>query len=154
MQSMPRSIQDIHLTNGQERVLLEYLDLDSAEDRLTWLYDRTPILPHLTESERLPALAIPGCLSGLWIQGEVHGDTRACTFRAASESKIVHGIATFLCDLYSHRSPEDLLAIDCTFTSLLRLEALLSVTRKRAVSAITGYIHGFARLQAVNSAAA
>jgi len=57
----------------------------------------------------------------------------------------VQGIGSFICDLYSQRSPAEVLAIGDSMVQVLGLERLLSTTRKRAVSSTISYILHTAR---------
>jgi cysteine desulfuration protein SufE len=135
---------DRFLSNPVHRALVEeYHVLDSSEDRLAWLMER-PSLHAAVSSEHLTdANKVPGCLSGLWLHGDVHEGR--CAFGAKSESDMVQGISSFICDLYSSRTPDEVLEIGYTLVSALMLERLLSTTRKRAVSSTVSYILHIAR---------
>ena len=132
------------LSRDEHRALVEeYRAIESAEEKLSWLMERpplhTPVPGHLITPER----RVPGCLSGLWLHGEA--GTETCTFSAKSDSDMVQGIASFICDLYSHRTPEEILSIKDTLVSVLGLERLLSTTRKRAVSSTIAFIQNSAK---------
>lgn len=138
--------------NGIERFLIqadhrslveEYRDLDNSEDRLSWLMERPSIHPELASDLLTPDRKVPGCLSGLWLHGAVI-DGR-CVFSAKSESDMVQGIASFICDLYGSRTPEEVLEIGDALVNILALERLLSTTRKRAVSSTVSFILHTAR---------
>jgi sulfur transfer protein SufE len=58
---------------------------------------------------------------------------------------MVQGIASFICDLYSDRTPEEVLQIGDALVHILALERLLSTTRKRAVSSTVSFILHTAR---------
>ena len=135
---------DRFLTSSDHRALVEeYRDLDNSEDRLAWLMERPsihqPLAPELMTAER----KVPGCLSGLWLNGDVRAGR--CYFEAKSESDMVQGIASFICDRYGSRSAEEVLEIGDTLVSVLALERLLSTTRKRAVSSTVSFILQTAR---------
>lgn len=135
---------DLYLTDAEHRELVEeYRAPDNNEDRLAWLMERPPLqapIPHdlLTDDRK-----VPGCLSGLWLHGSCSGGV--CTFAANSESDMVQGIGSFICDLYSNRSPAEILSIGDSLVEVLGLERLLSTTRKRAVSSTVSYILHTAR---------
>jgi len=128
----------------EHRILLEeYLDLDSDEVRLEWLMER-PMLHHqVPEDLRTAALRVPGCLSGLWLHTELREGKSF--FASYSDSAMVQGITSFLCDLHSGRSPEEILSINLELARLLGLERLLSMNRKRAVLSVMNYILAQAR---------
>jgi cysteine desulfuration protein SufE len=132
--------------NGDSRHLAlidELTSLTTAEDRLSWLMERTPANSFLTPAERSEQLRIPGCLSGLWLNFKLT-DGRL-SFRAASESDLVRGVVGYVCDLYSDRTPLEILEIQSTLVDQLKLDSLLSVTRKRALSSTLSFILSAAR---------
>lgn len=116
----------------------EYLALESAEDKLTWLMERTPMHSPVPPAERTPERRIPGCLSGLWLDAQM--EVENCFFSCASESEVVQGIGSLLCDLYSNRPMSEILQIGPAFAAELKLDGLLTSTRRRAVSSIIGFI--------------
>ena len=134
------TIPDQYLTSAIHRELVEeLLALDTAEDRLQWLMERTPLHRSVEPAERTGDRKVPGCLSGLWITGEIR-DSR-CFFSAHSDSDLVHGVVSYICDLYSDRTPGEVLELADLLTRSLRLDGLLSTTRKRAVSSAISFFH-------------
>jgi cysteine desulfuration protein SufE len=135
---------DLYLTQPHHRDLVEeYRALDSSEDRLAWLMERPPLQVPIPNELLTDDRKVPGCLSGLWLHGSTSGDM--CIFAAKSESDMVQGIGSFICDLYSQRSPAEILSIGDAMVQVLGLERLLSTTRKRAVSSAVSYILHTAR---------
>lgn len=132
------------LIQADHRSLVEeYRDLDNSEDRLSWLMERSSFHPNLSSELLTPDRKVPGCLSGLWLHGVVVQGR--CVFSAKSESDMVQGIASFICDLYGSRTPEEVLYIGDALVNVLALERLLSTTRKRAVSSTVSFILHTAR---------
>lgn len=133
---------DLQVEHGplpeHQALLEEYQALESSEDRLQWLMEREHLHTPLPSELSTPERRVPGCLSGLWL----HGTTQrgVCHFSAKSDSSMVQGIASFVCDLYSKRSPTEVLAIGDSLVQVLGLERLLTLTRKRAVSSTVAYI--------------
>ena len=121
----------------------EYNALESGEDRLSWLMEREPQHASVPAELITDDRRVPGCLSGLWLHGGV--ENNLCYFSAKSESPMVQGIVSFLCDLYSERSPAEVVDIGDSLANVLGLERLLSATRKRAVSSTVSYILSVAR---------
>jgi sulfur transfer protein SufE len=131
-------ISELLVSNYHREIVGEYLALESAQDKLTWLMEReplhTPVEPHLITEER----RVPGCLSGLWLSG--HCRSGEWFFSAQSESDMVQGLVSFVCDLYSGRSGEDILNTGEQLAKALSLDRLVTVTRKRAISSTLSYI--------------
>ncbi|MEY4668522.1 MAG: hypothetical protein RL518_1221 [Pseudomonadota bacterium] len=135
---------DTFLSRADHRGLVEeYRELDNSEDRLAWLMERPSFHAALATELLTDARKVPGCLSGLWLHGYVTNGE--CHFGAKSESDMVQGIASFICDLYSNRTPGEILEVGDALVSVLALERLLSTTRKRAVSSTLSFILHTAR---------
>jgi cysteine desulfuration protein SufE len=134
---------------AQLAIVTEYRELESAEDRLTWLMERSPLQGPLPSALCTPEGRMPGCLSGLWIRGELRQghdpSATLCFFQCASESAVVQGVASVLCDLVSARPAVEVLECAELFATALRLDGLLTATRRRAVATVTGYFCQCAR---------
>jgi sulfur transfer protein SufE len=120
----------------------ELLALPTPEDRLSWLMERTPLHPPLSDDDLVPSRKVPGCLSGLWLKAE--NSAGLCCFSAHSESGLVNGMASFVCDLYSSRTAEEIRALGGSLVDNLGLDGLLSMTRKRALSSTLAFIAHYA----------
>ena len=133
------SIPQIYLRLDTHRELVEELrSLDTAEDQLSYLMERQPIHAPLAVDMRVESQKVPGCLSGLWLHGQCVDSV--CTFSAHSESSLVQGVVSFLCDIYGGRPPEEIIAIGDSIAQAVNLDGLLSVTRKRATSSTLAFI--------------
>lgn len=126
------------LTTAHRELVEELLALETPEDRLSWLMERAPRHFPLSPADRDPSRKVPGCLSGLWLKAEVRDGL--CYFSAYSESDLVHGVTSFVCDLYSARPPNEIIDIGEILIQHLRLDGLLSTTRKRALSSTAAFI--------------
>jgi cysteine desulfuration protein SufE len=133
------TIPEAYLRKDTHRELIaELTSLDTAEDRLSYLMERQPLHTPLAAEMRVDSRKVPGCLSGLWLHGQhVNG---VCTFSAYSESSLVQGVVSFLCDLYGDRSPEEIIKIGDIIARAVNLDGLLSLTRKRATSSTLAFI--------------
>ena len=127
----------------QRKDVEEYLACASAEERLSWLMERSYFHREIPRERCTMESRVPGCLSGLWLEGSCI-DSR-CVFSARSESEMVQGIVSFICDLYSARTPSEILTLGDTLTQFLGLDRLLSLTRKRAVLSTLSFILNFAK---------
>lgn len=89
------------------------------------------------QEHRVDANLVPGCISRVWLHGEMaEGRTQ---FRCDADSPIVRSLASLLCELYSCATPAEVATVEpkiweaCGFTKLLsptRLNGLANV-RKR-----------------------
>jgi sulfur transfer protein SufE len=144
-------MQSHTFSDTQRSDVQEYLEISSVEERLTWLMERTPMHAAIPAESCTPERRVPGCLSGLWLDGSISSET--CHFSARSESAMVQGIVSFICDLYSGRTPEEVRTIGSSLADNLGLERLLSLTRKRAVASTLQFILATARSSELRLAA-
>lgn len=136
------SIRPFLTTPTHSSLVDDLLALPTPEDRLAWLMERQPIHVPLVPAERTDTCKVSGCVSGLWLAHERRGSL--LFFSAYGESSIVHGVASFICDLYSERTTEEITRIKSQLALALKIDGLLSITRKRALAGTLEYIHAIA----------
>lgn len=126
------------LTHFQQELINELSELHSPEDKLNWLMERPAKHLPIPDEFATPENRIPGCLSGLWL----HFDSvdNVCFFCARSESLLVQGVASYICDLYSELSCQAINDIGSSLVEQIEIDRLLTTTRKRAVHVITSFI--------------
>lgn len=95
--SLERTIEDLSL-------------IDDWEERYKYLIDLGRSLEPLSDAEHDPAFKVRGCASQVWLVPEWRGDR--LFFRADSDALIVKGLAALLVQLYSGRTPVEILAQD------------------------------------------
>lgn len=135
---------DPYLSHPDHKTLVEeYRAIETAEEKLSWLMERPPLHTPVPVELLTPERRVPGCLSGLWLHS--YGSNGECLFAGKSESDMVQGITSFICDLYSHRPASEVVTLGDSIVSVLGLERLLSTTRKRAVSSTISFILTTAR---------
>ncbi len=135
-------MEQFHFTPSQQRIVSELLTIATAEEKLEFLIDRTPLLPPLSKEEIAASDKVPGCPSGLWLLGKASDE--GCVFRAHSDSTVVAGVAGILCDLYSARSAQEIVSLPDAFVRQLGIEQLLSMNRRQAVRHIVEFVRSFA----------
>ncbi len=126
------------ITNETLKLLDELHGLNTSEDRLTWLSERSPIHPPFPLDHATPARRVPGCMTGLWLESIKQDD--ALFFMAYSDSRIVGGVASFLCDLYSGLSSAAIIDIGERYRREIKLEGLLTATRRNAIQKVMDFI--------------
>ncbi len=91
----------------QERILIEQiLSLKGSQSRLSWVVERTRRLPRLPVTERIDTNRVEGCLSKLWFQGSLFQGR--CVFACDSDSLVVKGVGTLVCESCSGRLPGEI----------------------------------------------
>ncbi len=85
--------------------------LGDWEERYRFLIDLGRDLAPLPEAERTEAHKVRGCASQVWLVPEREADGRL-SFRADSDAHIVKGLIAVLLQLYSGRTPREILDFD------------------------------------------
>lgn len=118
----------------QDSIIEEFSGFDDWLDRYQLLIDMG------SEQEPLPAEyktdnnLIEGCQSRVWLQADlVDGKI---IFRAESDALIVKGIVSLLIQVYSGRTPDEILESDLYFIKEIGLSEHLSPTRSNGLLAM------------------
>ncbi|SER20466.1 Cysteine desulfuration protein SufE [Faunimonas pinastri] len=94
-----------------ESLIDDFSLLDDWEDRYRYVIELGKALPPLPEEDRTERNKVRGCASQVWLvpDSEADGTLR---FRGDSDAHIVRGLVAILLDLYSNRSPREILDLD------------------------------------------
>jgi cysteine desulfuration protein SufE len=104
--------------------------------------DRARRLPPLPADERTDARRVPGCVSQVWLVGELRDGH--CHFRCDADGPLVKGLVAFLCAFYEGATPAEILAYDTDPLAALDLLKNLSPTRQNGLGAVRAGIRNFA----------
>lgn len=121
----------------RQREMVERLRiLPGAQERLSALAARGKKLPPLLEGERSEAALVPGCVSRVWLVGEVR-DGRM-HFRGDGDSAMVKGLAALLCALVEGLPVAEVARLPetCSVWAELGLDGQISPTRLRGLEAV------------------
>jgi cysteine desulfuration protein SufE len=120
-------------------------DLNLIEDA----HERLAALTSYIARTRLPEelktddLIVPGCVSRVWVLGELReGLTH---FRCAADSPMVAGLIALLCDLYNESTPAEVAAVEPEIWTRCGFTKLLSPTRLNGLAAVRGRIKALAQ---------
>ncbi len=100
-------------------------------------------MPELTASERTDAHRVTGCVSVVWLAGQMRGGR--CFFRCAAESALVRALVAFLCEFFSGFTPREILTADPDPLEALGIARNLSPTRRNGLAAARRAIRAFAQ---------
>lgn len=117
--------------------------LDDPQERLALVVDRARRVHPLPPGERVDANRVRGCVSVVWLVGEMR-DGR-CFFRGDAESPLVRGLVVLLCDFFSGFSPDALCSTEVDPLAALGLTRNLSPTRRNGLEAARRAIRAFAQ---------
>lgn len=130
------------LAEKRQRIVEDMQFLPDRFERFTYLVDYAKDREGLPDSLRTDAFRVEGCQSQLWL---VPGfNDGLCSFRADSDSSIVKGIASLICDFYSGETPEAILAGDVTFLEEVGVDQHLSSNRRNGLGKVDERIKRFA----------
>lgn len=115
--------------------------IEDAHERLAVLSSYVPATS-LPEAERRDELLVPGCVSRVWLHGELReGRTR---FRAAADSPMVAGLVALLCHLYSGAAPAEVADVEPELWQACGFTRQLSPTRLNGLAAVRARIRALA----------
>ncbi|MEM1221159.1 MAG: SufE family protein [Verrucomicrobiota bacterium] len=131
------------LAEKQSSLVEEITLIPDAYERLGYIVERGKNAPGLTDDLRIDSFKIEGCMSQLWVVPEFKQGL--CYFRSESDSAIVKGIASLLCDFYSEAKPDEIIAEDASFLGEVGITQHLSPNRRNGLSRIVESIQRFAQ---------
>jgi cysteine desulfuration protein SufE len=131
------------LKQKKDALVEEITLIPDAYERLGYIVDRGKKADGLTEDLRIDSFKIEGCMSQLWVVPAYKGGL--CSFKSESDSAIVKGIASLLCDFYSEAKPDDIRKTDADFLSEVGITQHLSPNRRNGLSRIVESIQHFAK---------
>ena len=131
------------LEQKKDALVEEITLIPDAYERLGYIVDRGKKADSLTEDLRIDSFKIEGCMSQLWVVPAYKEGL--CSFKSESDSAIVKGIASLLCDFYSEAKPDDIRKTDADFLSEVGITQHLSPNRRNGLSRIVEFIQHFAK---------
>ena len=130
------------LAEKSSRIVEEMSYLPDRFERFTYLVDYGRHQPEFPSELQTETFRVEGCQSQLWLVPEFREGM--CYFRADSDSSIVKGIASMICDYYSSETPEDILKGDLLFLEEVGVDQHLSSNRRNGLGKVDERIKRFA----------
>jgi len=127
----------------QEALAADLARFKTPQDRLSHIIRVGRSAAGLGEQFKIPETKLDGCLSNLWLRSEFRDG--ACFFSADSDSAIVKGLATVICDLFSGLAPSEIVQADLAPLRQAGLWQQLTPNRRTGLSRLVDRIHEFAR---------
>ena len=129
------------LVEREKRIVAELAVLPDPHERLTYLMQRAAARPRLPEAARVEGARVPGCVSRVWLTGQLRDGQ--CHFMVDAESPMVLGLMGLLCEVYDGSTPDEAAAAVSEVLSLSGLDRTLSPTR------LQGMAHARSRLRQI-----
>lgn len=130
------------LSERQASICEKLAILPDPQERLAALVNRSSRVKTIPEAERSDAALVPGCVSRVWIIGEIT-DGRI-HLRMDAEAHLVKGLAAFLCELYDGAEIADAATFETDALEHLGIARLLSPTRLQGLSSVCRRIRALA----------
>ena len=121
-----------------EAIRDDFAFLDEWEDRYRYVIDLGAALAPFPDESRIDAYKVRGCVSQVWLTTRVgDGPDPVVEFQGDSDAHIVRGLIAILLDLYSGRTPREVLDFDARAAiQRLGLSEALSSQRSNGLNAM------------------
>jgi len=133
----------VTLGQRQQQLLDDFALIEDAQERLSAVIDRAKRLPPLPTADRTEQSRVRGCVSQVWVVGEIR-DGR-CFFHCDADGPLVKGLVAFLCEFFSGATPAEIAASDADPLEALGLMRNLSPTRHNGLAAVRARIRELAQ---------
>ena len=135
------------IADKQRELLTRLGNIRNAQERFAYVVACGRNAPPLEAVFKTDAYKVEGCLAKLWFVPETR-DGR-CYFKTDSDSAIVKGIATLLCDFYSGQTSAEILSVDPSFLEQGGINQHLTPNRRNSLGKIWDKIREYAAEQKV-----
>lgn len=120
--------------SAKQTELIDDLNLiEDAHERLSALTSYVA-RTRLPEELKTDDLIVAGCISRVWVLGELRDGLTH--FRCAADSPMVAGLIALLCDLYSASSPGEVVDVEPEIWQRCGFVKVLSPTRLNGLAAV------------------
>jgi cysteine desulfuration protein SufE len=133
----------VNLADRQQQLLDDLAIIEDPQERLSAVIDRAKRLPALPAADRTEESRVRGCVSQVWVVGELRDG--ACQFRGDADGPLVRGLVAFLCEFFSGGTPAEIAASDADPLEALGLMRNLSPTRHNGLAAVRTRIRELAQ---------
>ncbi len=126
----------------QESIVEEFSQFDDWMDKYSLLIDMGNSMEPIEEKYKIQQNIIEGCQSRVWLHADmVNGQV---VYKAESDAILVKGIVSLLLQVFSNRTPEEILNADLFFVDQIGLKEHLSPTRSNGLLAMIKQIKMYA----------
>lgn len=127
----------------QTKLIAEFSNLESWEDRYKKIIDLGKALPEMPEDLKTESNIVKGCQSQVWLSASLNSDGTV-HLQGDSDAMIVKGLVALLLRLYSEASPSEILATPPEFLRALGFEGNLSPSRSNGLHSMLKQIKLYA----------
>ena len=129
-----------------EQIIEDFNFFDNWEDKYEYLVDIGRNLPSLDEEMKKDEYKLKGCQSTVYFLTKENSNG-TLKFLADSDAFIVRGLISILIEVFSDKTPKEILNTDINFLNEIGLQNHLSPTRKNGLSSMLDKIKQEASLR-------
>ena len=143
--TQPRTNNSTSLAVQPHELVAALASLKNSQQRLGWLVEHARRRPPMDAAFRSDEHRVEGCQVRLWFVPTFRA--RHCYFQADSDAVTLKALTGLLCDYYSDRTPDEILADQLQFLEKLALLRHLTENRRSTVLRVAEKIRTFAQAQ-------
>lgn len=132
----------MNINQIQDEIVENFNQFDDWMDKYALLIDLGNSLEPIDEQDKVPQNIIEGCQSRVWFTAQLTDGV--IIFRGESDAILVKGIVALLLQVFSGRTPDEILEADLNFVERIGLREHLSPTRSNGLLAMIKQIKLFA----------
>ena len=114
----------------------------TANDKIEYIFDLGKKHTQLPEEEKNDETFVEGCASAAWLVGECKDGE--LILRGEGTSEMAKGMLTLLLDIFSNRSPDEILNFDPAKLHEMGVVELLSPVRQQSLEAFLKKVYTYA----------
>lgn len=118
----------------QDRIVDDFNQFDDWMDKYALLIDLGNGMEPIDDQYKVPQNIIEGCQSRVWLHAEMADGL--IHFKGESDAILVKGIVALLLEVFSGRTPDEILQADLYFVDKIGLKEHLSPTRSNGLVAM------------------
>jgi cysteine desulfuration protein SufE len=130
------------VSEKQTQLIEDLSFIEDRQERLAAVVDRARRRPAFPDADKTDAHRVLGCISQVWITGELTGGSLHFQFDA--DSPLVKGLVALLVDLYEGGTPADIVATEPVLFDELGIKRDLTPTRQNGLAAVREQIKSIA----------
>ena len=130
------------VSEKQTQLIEDLSFIEDRQERLAAIVDRARRRPSFPAESKTEAHRVAGCISQVWVTGELRDNALHFVFDA--DSPLVKGLVALLIDLYEGATPADIVATEPTLFTDLGITRDLTPTRQNGLIAVRAKIKAIA----------
>lgn len=127
----------------QKKIVAEFSEISSWEDRYKKIIQRGKALEDLPDSLKTSEALVKGCQSQVWLHASM-GEDGLMHLKADSDALLVKGLVALLLEVFNEAPPKEVLEAQVTFVEEIGLGSHLTPSRANGLVSMIKQIKYFA----------